>query len=57
MLRVLEQQDVSTDAAAVSVQEAADVVSSRLLRDLTDSLRPILTTSGQTHWRDQRCAL
>ena len=34
MLRVLEHQDVSTDAAAVSVHETADVVSSRLLRDL-----------------------
>ena len=34
MLRVLEHQDVSTDAAVVSVHETADVVSSRLLRDL-----------------------
>jgi hypothetical protein len=34
MLRVLEHQDVSTDAAAASVQETADVVSSRLLHDL-----------------------
>lgn len=38
MLRVLEHQDVSTDAAAVSVQETADLVSSRLLHDLDELL-------------------
>jgi len=38
MLGVLEHQEVSTDAAALSVQETADLVSSRLLHDLDELL-------------------
>ena len=38
MLGVLEHQEFSTDAAALSVQETADLVSSRLLHDLDELL-------------------